>query len=172
MNSCSFSAAKAARMRPLPNSWYICSTISAIRVAIWSLPPQETVWAAAFAAWKNGWTIPGITQNGRQEARPSRRILGSAAVVFISSHPQTAARGETADHLLVIDELQDQQLAHIEAVFTPMRAANNATAVYLGTVRTRHDALWLKKEELERQTAQDGVQRVFIAGPDLVTERK
>lgn len=106
----------------------------------------------------------------QKKGRPSSRILGQAAVVFISSHPQTAARGETADHLLVIDEMQDQELDHIEAVFTPMRAANNATAVYMGTVRTRHDALWLKKEELERQTAQDGVQRVFTAGPDLVTK--
>ncbi|MDX1415403.1 MAG: hypothetical protein R3293_14500 [Candidatus Promineifilaceae bacterium] len=105
----------------------------------------------------------------RKKGRPSRRILGQAAVVFISSHPQTAARGETADLLLVIDELQDQDLPHIEAVFTPMRAARNATAVYLGTVRTRHDALWLKKEELERQTVQDSFQRVFSAGPEVVT---
>ncbi len=100
--------------------------------------------------------------------RPSRRMLGKATVVFISSHPQTAARGETADHLLVIDEMQDQDLSHIEAVFTPMRAANNATAIYLGTVRTRHDALWIKKEELERQTERDGLQRVFTAGPDQI----
>ena len=64
----------------------------------------------------------------RGAARPLRRILGDMAVVFVSSHPQTAARGETADYLLVIDELQDQERAHIEAVFTPMRAAHNATA--------------------------------------------
>jgi hypothetical protein len=106
----------------------------------------------------------------RGAARPLRRIHGEMAVVFVSSHPQTAARGETADYLLVIDELQDQERAHIEAVFTPMRAANNATAVYLGTVRTRHDALWHKKQELERQTRQDGRQRVFFAGPQQVTE--
>jgi hypothetical protein len=46
-----------------------------------------------------------------------------------------------------------------------MRAANNATAVYLGTVRTTHDALWRKKEQLERQQARDAVRRVYIAGP-------
>jgi len=50
-----------------------------------------------------------------------------------------------------------------------MRAVRNATAVYLGTVRTTHDALWQKKEELERLQAQDGNQRVFFIGPDQVT---
>ena len=33
--------------------------------------------------------------------------------------PRAAARGETADHLLVVDELQDQDPLHLEAVFTP-----------------------------------------------------
>ena len=65
----------------------------------------------------------------RKAAGPSRTILDRSAVVFISSHPQTAARGETADHLLIIDELQDQDPLYLEAVFTPMRAARNATAV-------------------------------------------
>jgi hypothetical protein len=64
--------------------------------------------------------------------------------------------------------MQDQQRAHIEAVFTPMRAAHNATAVYLGTARSRHDALWLKKLELERQTQIDGLRRVFTAGPEQI----
>ena len=50
-----------------------------------------------------------------------------------------------------------------------MRAARNATAVYLGTVRSRHDALWLKKEALQRLEPADGMQRVFWAGPDQVT---
>jgi hypothetical protein len=104
----------------------------------------------------------------RKAAFPMSRVLGEAAVVFISSHPQSAARGETADHLLIVDEMQDQQRAHIEAVFTPMRAARNATAVYLGTARTRHDALWLKKVELERQAEIDGLRRVFTAGPQQI----
>ena len=105
----------------------------------------------------------------RKAAGPTRTILGRSAVVFISSHPQAAARGETADHLLVVDELQDQDPLYVESVFTPMRAANNATAVYLGTVRSRHDALWRKKEELERLQAADKVRRVFWAGPQQVT---
>ena len=104
----------------------------------------------------------------RKATRPTRRILGDAAVAFLSNHPQAASRGETADHLLVVDEMQDQQRAHIEAVFTPMRAARNATAVYLGTARTTHDALWLKKLELERQARLDGLRRVFTAGPRQV----
>ena len=76
------------------------------------------------------------------ELRPVRRILGKASVVFLSTHPSAATRGETADWLLVIDELQDQVASHIEAVFEPMRAANNATALYIGTVKTTIDALW------------------------------
>ena len=90
----------------------------------------------------NSWNR-GIWQKG---ANPPRRCLGEACVVFVSSHQQAHSRGETAHWLLIVDELQEQEPAHIEAVFTPMRAAENATALYLGTVRTRHDALWRKKE--------------------------
>ena len=104
----------------------------------------------------------------RKTSRPLCRSLGDAGVVFLSSHSQAASRGETADHLLIIDEMQEQQRAHIEAVFTPMRAAGNATAVYLGTARSQHDALWLKKLELERLTRRDGLRRVFTAGPEQV----
>jgi hypothetical protein len=104
----------------------------------------------------------------RRGGRPTRYTLGRAAVVFLSSHPQAASRGETADHLLVIDEAQDQDGPHIEAVFTPMRAAHNATAVYLGTVRQTGDFLWVKKGELESATAADGRPRVFMVAPDTV----
>jgi len=65
--------------------------------------------------------------------------------------------------------MQDQDTSHLEAVFTPMRAASNATAVYLGTVRTSYDALWTKKRELEARTQQDHIQRTFIVGPDRIT---
>ena len=103
-----------------------------------------------------------------KKARPDRRCLGRAAVVFMSSHPLAVARGQTAHHLLVLDETQDQNGPHIEAVFTPMRAAYNASAVYIGTVKTSHDFLWQKKTELERETARDGIQRVFLVYPDAV----
>ncbi|MBP9502052.1 MAG: hypothetical protein KBF17_07835 [Candidatus Promineofilum sp.] len=105
----------------------------------------------------------------RKTGRPSRYTLGRAAVVFISSHPGAAARGETADHLLILDEAQDHDPAHVEAVLTPMRAAHNATAVYLGTTRTTGDFLWAKKGELEAAEAADGRRRVFMVPPDLVT---
>src|SRR5690606_19432605 len=105
----------------------------------------------------------------RKTRRPRRRVLGRAAVVFVSSSPHAFARGETAHWLLVVDELQDQNAAHLEAVFTPMRAANNATALYLGTVRTTSDALWQKKAELEALQATDGVRRVFLVRPEEVT---
>lgn len=101
--------------------------------------------------------------------RPQRRAIGNTAVVFVSSHPAAHSRGETARHLLVIDELQDQDPNHIAAVFTPMRAAHNTTALYLGTVRLTTDALWQKKTELERQSEQDGRRRVFLVTPDQVT---
>ncbi len=104
----------------------------------------------------------------RAAAQPPRCQVGRAAVVFLSSHPRAAARGETADHLLVIDELQDHDPAHLQAVFTPMRAARNATALYLGTVRTAHDALWQKMEELRVLETQDGRPRVFRVGPEQV----
>ncbi len=64
--------------------------------------------------------------------------------------------------------MQDINGPHLEAVFTPMRAANNATAVYLGTVKTTRDFLWQKKMELERLTAADGKQRVFHVSPEEV----
>jgi hypothetical protein len=55
------------------------------------------------------------------------RSLGWANVIFMSTHPQAATRGETAHRLFVIDELQDQDPNHLEAVFKPMRTANIAT---------------------------------------------
>jgi hypothetical protein len=104
----------------------------------------------------------------RRKAKPARRCLGRAAVVFVSSHPTAHIRGQTAHHLLVVDESQDQATAHVEAVLTPMRAANNATALYIGTVKTSHDFLWQKKLELERETARDGIRRVWMAHPEAV----
>lgn len=104
-----------------------------------------------------------------RRSRPTTRTLGSAAAVFLSSHPMAAARGETASILLIIDEMQDQDASHLEATFEPMRAAQNATAVYIGTVRTTSDALWLKKLNLERLQAEDGIRRVFVVGPEEVS---
>jgi hypothetical protein len=49
-----------------------------------------------------------------------------------------------------------------------MRAANNATALYIGTVRCTGDALWLKKTELQQLQQNDGLQRVWILHPDTV----
>jgi hypothetical protein len=82
-----------------------------------------------------------------KKRRPSRRCLGNAAIVFLSTHPAASTRGQTAHWLLVVDEAQDQSGPHIEAVFTPMRAAHNATALYIGTVKTTSDFLWQKKRE-------------------------
>jgi hypothetical protein len=100
--------------------------------------------------------------------KPTRRLLGKASVMFLSSHPAAFVRGKTATHLLVIDEAQDQVGPHIEATFTPMRASTNATAVYIGTVKFTHDFLWQKKRELERETERDRVKRVFFVSPEQV----
>ncbi len=105
----------------------------------------------------------------RTEYRPNRRVLGKAAVTFLSSHPKASARGETAHHLLIVDEFQDNDLHHIETVFTPMRAAYNAAALYLGTVRTTSDALWQKRNQLLDDEQADDLKRVHIIGPDIVT---
>ncbi len=115
---------------------------------------------------ENSWN----TGSWKKDTRPTRRRLGKASVVFISSHPQAHARGETAHHLLIIDELQDQDPDHLEAVFTPMRSANNATALFLGTVRSKHDALWRKKSELEAAQREDGIQRVFLIPPAEIVQ--
>lgn len=106
----------------------------------------------------------------KKRAGPTRRILGKAQVAFMSAHPTAASRGETADLLLVLDELQDLHTSHIEAVFQPMRAATNATAVYIGTVKTTSDALWLKKSELEAAEKEDNQRRVWIIDPEQVIE--
>lgn len=113
---------------------------------------------------ENAWNA-GRWQKG---ARPRRRILNKAAVVFLSTHPMASARGETAHWLMIIDELQDQDANHLEAVFEPMRAANNATSLSIGTVKLTTDALWSKKLQLERLEKEDGIQRVFLVGPERV----
>lgn len=104
-----------------------------------------------------------------KRARPLSRGVGKAAVVFMSSHPYAFARGETADMLLVIDEMQEQFPSYLEQVFEPMRAATNATAVYIGTVGTSYDALWLKKKDLELLQEKDGRRRVWVVGPEQVS---
>jgi hypothetical protein len=104
-----------------------------------------------------------------RRATPDRVCLGRASVTFLSTHPQAGVRGLTADDLLVIDEAQEQDASHVEAVFTPMRAAHNATALYIGTVKLTTDFLWTKKQELEAETARDGKPRVFLVPPGEVT---
>jgi len=106
----------------------------------------------------------------KRHGEPDRLSLGAADVIFLSSHPQARSRGHTAQLLLVIDEAQDQLGSHIEAVFTPMRAAYNATAVYLGTVKTTTDFLWHKKLELEREQARDGRHRIWLTPPELIVQ--
>jgi hypothetical protein len=102
------------------------------------------------------------------KSKPSRVGLGLAQVAFFSGHPQARAEGATANLLLVVNEAQDQHEAVINRRYTPMRASTNATALYVGTVRTTGDFLWRKKTELEGLQTADGRRRVFIVSPDEV----
>ncbi len=102
------------------------------------------------------------------KSKPVRRGLGNAQVAFFSGHPQARAEGATANLLLIVNECQDQVESVVERRFTPMRASTNATALYVGTVRTTGDYLWKTKERLERLQAEDGYPRVFIVDPFMV----
>ncbi len=101
-------------------------------------------------------------------AKPLRLGLGLAQCAFFSGHPQSRAEGATANLLLIVNEVQDQVEPIIERRFTPMRASTNATALYVGTVRTTHDYLWKLKTRLEALQAADGIQRVFFVSADQV----
>ena len=90
------------------------------------------------------------------KTKPLRRGFGQAVVAFFSGHPQAKSEGATANLLLIINETQDQHEPTIDRRFTPMRASTNATALYVGTVRTTHDLLWKIKTRLERLQQQDG----------------
>lgn len=105
-----------------------------------------------------------------QKSKPIRRGLGKAQCAFFSGHPAAKAEGATANLLLIINEAQDQDEATIERRFTPMRASTNATALYVGTVRTTSDYLWRVKQRLEKLEQADGVKRVFFVSPDQVGE--
>jgi len=101
------------------------------------------------------------------KSRPVRRGMGKAVCAFFSGHPQSRAEGATANLLLVVNEVQDQDEITIERRFTPMRSSANATALYVGTVRTTSDYLWRIKTRLEKLES-DGQQRVFIVSADAV----
>jgi hypothetical protein len=100
------------------------------------------------------------------KTKPVRMGLGKAQCAFFSGHPQAKAEGATANLLLIINEVQDQVEAIVERRFTPMRASTNATALYVGTVRTTHDYLWTIKRRLERLEESDGIKRVFIVSAE------
>ncbi len=103
-----------------------------------------------------------------QKSKPTRRGLGHAQCAFFSGHPQARAEGATANLLLIVNEAQDQDETTVERRFTPMRASTNATALYVGTVRTTNDYLWRTKTRLEKLEHQDGIKRVFFVTPDEV----
>lgn len=112
----------------------------------------------------NGW----LDGQWWSRTRPVRVGVGKAQCAFFSGHPLARAEGATANLLLVVNEVQDCEESIIERRFTPMRASTNASALYVGTVRTRRDYLWRVKERLERLERADGVRRVFMVSADEV----
>lgn len=111
--------------------------------------------------------MSNIWTSGRSwsKSKPTRRGLNSAQCAFFSGHPQARSEGATANLLLVVNEVQDHNEVIVERRFTPMRSSTNATALYVGTVRTTADYLWRTKRRLEKLEAEDGRQRVFIVSP-------
>jgi len=102
------------------------------------------------------------------KSKPIRRGIGTAQVAFFSGHPAARPEGATANVLLIINEVQDQVETVVERRFTPMRASKNATALYVGTVRTTGDYLWKVRQRLEKMQSQDGFPRVFVVDPFIV----
>ena len=102
------------------------------------------------------------------KSKPTRRGLGVAQCGFFSGHPLAKAEGATANVLLIVNEVQDHNEPTVERRFTPMRSSTNATALYVGTVRTTDDYLWRTKLRLEKLQKKDGQQRVFIVSPAAV----
>jgi len=102
------------------------------------------------------------------KSKPTRRGIGLAQCGFFSGHPLAKAEGATANLLLIVNEVQDHDEPTVERRFTPMRSSTNATALYVGTVRTTNDYLWRTKQRLEKLEASDGQQRVFIVSPAAV----
>jgi len=137
--------------------------VEAAIVHVYPTGPQITVGAARL---EHRLATPFTT--GWQKSKPTRRGVGKAQVVFFSGHPLARAEGATANLLLIVNEAQDQDEPTIERRFTPMRASANATALYVGTVRTTSDYLWRVKQRLEKLEAQDGIKRVWLVSPEQV----
>jgi hypothetical protein len=58
--------------------------------------------------------------------------VGKATARFLSAAPEANARGQTADLFLVANEAQDIRPEIWDAVFDPMAASTNATALFMG----------------------------------------
>jgi len=100
--------------------------------------------------------------------RPKRIGVERSQCYFFSGHEQSRAEGATANLLLVVNEVQDCDEVVIERRFTPMRASTNASALFVGTVRTTSDYLWRVKTRLEKLEAKDGIKRVWFVSPGEV----
>jgi hypothetical protein len=58
---------------------------------------------------------------------------GTSGVSFLSTDPKANARGETVDLALMVNEAQDVDPGHFDAVLAPMAASTNAPLVTAGT---------------------------------------
>jgi len=96
--------------------------------------------------------------------------LGEALAMFFSAEPGANVVGATANVLLLCDEAQHVSEAIWTERFTPMAASSNATIVYLGTAWTSRTLLAKMISYLRTLEDLDGVQRVFVVGPELVAQ--
>jgi hypothetical protein len=94
--------------------------------------------------------------------------MGEALCTFYSAADHANVVGATASVLLACDEAQAVRPEVWEAHFVPMTASTNATTVLWGTAWTAHTLLAGALRHLRALEAQDGVRRVFVAGPDEV----
>ena len=143
---------------------FLLTLFQRVEAAIIHLYPTANQIATGTGRLEN--RLDNLWTRGRwwTKSKPLRRGLGSAQIAFFSGHPQARAEGATANLLLIINEAQDQHEPTVERRFTPMRASTNATALYVGTVRTTADYLWRTKERLEQLQQADGQRRVFLVG--------
>lgn len=89
-------------------------------------------------------------------------IVGRSRQVFLSAEPTANVVGQTATHLLELDEAQDIDADKFDKDFRPMAAANNATTVLYGTPWSELDLLHRERQRALDLERHDGVHRAFL----------
>jgi len=88
--------------------------------------------------------------------------VGRSRQVFLSAEPTANVVGQTATHLLEVDEAQDVDPDKFDKDFRPMAAANNATTVLYGTPWAETDLLNRERQRALELEQRDNIRRAFI----------